>query len=140
MAIQSYKMGPGTLTLGAGGAQDVSAQVRACTVACSESSTTEDAIPVLTGEEIPEEEAVTLAWSIAGSFLQDIAVAGLVAYTWANASEEVPFEFVPNTAAGRQVTGTCRLVPLSIGGDVKSRPTTDFEWKIVDTPVLGDVG
>jgi hypothetical protein len=63
----------------------------------------------------------------------------VVDYTWTNAGEEVPFVAVPNTAEGRQVTGVCRLIPLTIGGEVPTRPTSDFEWAIIGTPVLGAV-
>lgn len=137
MTVNSFKMGPGTLKLGTAGAFDVSAQVTACTVAASESVDTEDDVPVLTGEVLTGDETVTLEWSVSGNFVQDIAVGGVVAYTWTNASDEVDFEFIPNTTAGRKVTGVCRLVPVSVGGDVKTKPRSDFEWAIIGTPVLG---
>lgn len=125
--VNSYKMGPGTLKIGAG-PLDVSAQVTACKVAASENVDESDEIPVLSGDEIPAEEDVTLSWAISGTFVQDLALAGVVAYTWDHASEWVTFTFVPNTAADREITGQCRLIPLDAGGDVKSRPTSDFEW------------
>jgi hypothetical protein len=37
------------------------------------------------------------------------------------------------------VTGTVRLIPLAIGGEVPTRPTSDFEWVIIGTPVFGAV-
>ena len=60
--VNSYKMGPGTLTLGSS-PLDVSAQVTSCKVAASENVSSEDAIPVLSGDEIPGEEDVTLEWA-----------------------------------------------------------------------------
>lgn len=139
MAVQSYKMGPGTLTLGTAGAEDVSAQVTNARVEPAEEVTTTDAIPVLSGEEIPAEDDVTHAFTLAGTFLQDITLGGVIDYTWTNAGDTVDFVFIPNTTAARQVSGQCRLVPLTVGGDVKSRPTTDFSWKVIGTPTFGAV-
>lgn len=136
MAIASYKMGPGVLTFGVGGAQVASAQVTKCLVECDESVASTDAIPVLSGEEIAAEESATLAWKLTGTVVQDIQAAGLVSYTWDNASVEVPFSFVPNSVEDRAVTGVVRIVPLSIGGDVKARNTSDLSWAIIGTPDL----
>lgn len=135
MAIQSFKMGPGTLTFDAG-AQVASAQVTKCAVEADESVKTTDAIPVLSGEELPQQDDVSLAWKLTGSVIQDIQAAGLVAFTWDNASEEVSFAFVPNSVEDRQVSGTVRIIPLSLGGDVNLRNTSDLSWAIIGTPVL----
>jgi hypothetical protein len=135
MAIQSYKMGPGSLTFNAG-AQVASAQVTKCSVEAEESVKTTDAIPVLSGEELPEQESASLSWKLSGTVIQDIQAAGLVSFSWDNAGEEVTFVFVPNTVEDRQVSGTVRIVPLALGGDVDVRNTSDFTWKIIGTPVL----
>lgn len=137
--IGSYKMGPGTLTLGAGGDLiDVSLQVTNCRVEPSENVTKTDAVPVLGGDEIPAEESADLSYRLRGTFVQDLAAAGVLAWTWDNAGEEHPFEFVPNTVAARQVTGTVRIVPLTIGGDVSktARPTSDFDMAVIGEPVF----
>lgn len=134
--IKSYKMGDGTFKLGTAGAQDASCQVTNLRVECSENVSTQEAVPVLCGEELPAEDDVTLSWQVAGNVVQDIAATDLVAYTWTNASQTVDFEFVPSTAEARKVTGQLRLVPLTLGGDVKSRPQSDFTWQIIGTPVL----
>lgn len=136
MALKSFKMGDGTFKLGPAGAQDASCQITNLRVECSESVQTTDAVPVLCGEELPQEDDVTLSWQLSGNVVQDIAAADLVAYTWSNASDEVAFEFVPNTVAARKVSGTVRIVPLTLGGDVKSTPRADFTWQIIGTPVL----
>lgn len=133
MAIESYKQGPGSLTFGA---QDASAQITNCRVEAAEQVTSTDAIPVLSGEELPRQDVVSLNWTLAGTVIQDIGATDLVAYTWANASDEVAFEFIPSTAEGRAVTGTVRLVPLTVGGDNQVRNTADFTMVIVGTPVL----
>lgn len=138
MAIQSFKMGPGSLTFGVGGAQVASAQVTKCAVECDESVSTAEAVPVLSGEELAAEDTVALSWKLTGTVIQDIAAADLVAYTWDNASVEVPFSFIPNTVEDRGVTGTVRVVPLALGGDVNARNTSDLSWTIVGTPTLSD--
>lgn len=138
MAIKTFKMGPGTFKLGALGAQDASCQVTSLRVECSENVQTVEAIPVLCGEELPREDTVSHEWKLAGAVLQDIDAADLVAYTWTNAGVEVPFEFVPSTAEGREVTGTTRIVPLALGGDASTRPSADIDWAIIGTPALGD--
>jgi hypothetical protein len=138
MAIQSFKMGPGALTFGVAGAQNASAQVTKATVECDEAVKTTDAIPVLSGDELPQQDEVSLSWKLTGTVIQDIAAADLVAYTWDNASAEVPFKFTPSTAEDRAVSGTVRIVPLSLGGDVNARNTSDLSWAIIGTPDLDD--
>lgn len=138
MPVQSYTMGPGTLKLGTGGTQDASAQVVRFEVTPSESVDSGDTIDLLDGGQLKDADKVTLEWTASGEVVQDIAALGLVDYTWTNASEEVDFEFVPNTAADRGVTGVVRLVPLKVGGEAKTKPRSEFEWAIVGTPVLGD--
>lgn len=139
MTIQSFKMGPGTLKFGAGLATDVSCQITKGTVTPSAEVDTTDAIDVLCGEEIPEEEEVDYTWSLDFTVVQDIAAAGFIAWTWTNAGTEQAFEFIPNTVSARKVTGTVRVDPLALGGDVKIRNTSDGSWKIVGTPALANV-
>lgn len=138
MPIESYKLGPGTLTFGTT-PTDFSCQVTAATINPSENVEEEDAIPVLCGEELTGEDNVTHTFTISGTLLQDLAADGIVDYTWQNMGQNVPFVFVPSTSAARQVTGTCRIVPLSIGGEVKQRATSDFEFAIIGTPTFGAV-
>jgi hypothetical protein len=104
----------------------------------TENVDTLDAVPMLCGDELPQEENASVTWQVTGTMQQDISAAGVVAYTWDNSGAEVPFSFVPNTVAGREITGVVRVVPLTVGGDVKTRPTSDFTWSAIGTPVLGD--
>lgn len=134
MPIKSYKLGPGTLTIGAGPLA-ASAQVTALRVVPAEEVKSFDAIPVLSGDELPAEESASVRFTLEGTFLQDITVAGIVDYTWTHSGEEAPFEYEPNTVVGAQVSGVVRIVPLVIGGDeVKARPSSDFTWRIIDVP------
>lgn len=139
MAIQSYKLGPGTLKLGAAGVMDVSCQITSGKVEASEKVTTQEALDVLCGEQLAAEDNVSLEWTLSFNLLQDIAAAGSVAWSWTNASTEQAFEFIPNTVGARKVTGTVRVIPITIGGDVKTRPRSDATWKVIGTPVLANV-
>ena len=138
MTILSHKLGPGVLTIGAG-PLDVSAQVTKCIISPEESVDTVDAIDVLSGEQLAAEDTASLKWKLDATFLQDdLAVANFVAYTWANALTNVAFKFIPNNSITRKVTGTLRVVPLAIGGDVKKRNTSDWSVAIIGTPVLAN--
>lgn len=138
MAIERYVLGPGTLSLGSGPLQ-VAAQVRACRVTASENVTETDAIPVLSGEEIAATSDQTYTFALTGTFIQDLAAAGVVDWSWTNKGTEQAFTFVPATAEARQVQGTLIPVPLDIGGDVirpgsGDPPQADFTWRIVGDP------
>lgn len=137
MTINSYKVGPGTFTLGSG-PLDVSAQVTALQVAASESVESEDDVNVLSGEILEGEDVASLDYTVSGTLLQDLAASAVVDYSWQNAGDEVAFKYVPSTAADRAVAGTLRLVPITIGGTAKQRATSDFEWAIIGTPTFGD--
>jgi hypothetical protein len=70
--------------------------------------------------------------------VQDLDTAGLVAWSWAHKGEDVPFTYTPSTAVGTAITGTVTVDPLSIGGDIGSKPTSDFTWTCVGFPTLAD--
>lgn len=140
MPIGSYKMGPGALTIGAGGTiLDASCQVTNARVEPSEDVAKTDAVPVLCGEEIPAEESATYSFRLKATVVQDLAAAGVCDFTWTHAGEELAFEFVPNTVAARAVTGTVRVAPITIGGDVDKtkRPTSDIDWAVIGEPAFG---
>lgn len=139
MAIKSYKMGPGTLKFGAGLATDVSCQVRACRVDWAETVTEEEDLDVLCGEVLEGEDDATYDASLVFTVIQDIDSADFVSWTWANKGTEQLVEFIPSTAEARKVTGTVRVIPVSVGGDVKKRNTADNTWRFTVDPVLGDV-
>jgi len=138
MPIRRYTMGPGSLTLGAGTPLELNAQVTNARIEWAESTTNVDPIPVLSGEEVGAESSTSYTATLAGNLIQDITAAGVVEYTWTNRGEEVPFTFVPNTAAGREITGVCRVGPITLGGDVRDKtPRSDFAWPCTTDPALG---
>lgn len=134
MTVNAQTMGPGTFTIGSVGSPlDLTAQVTSLKV--SPSADAEDSIVTLSGDTLAGER--TYSWTLGGTLVQDLTDAGMFDYTWTNKGTQVPFTFTPSTAAGRSVTGTVIVDPLEIGGDVKKKNTTDFEWVIVGDPELG---
>lgn len=139
MPIQSDVLGPGLLSLGSG-PLDVSAQLTSCRVNVSENVTSGDAVKVLSGEELEADESVDFTFALEGNLLQDLQALGVVDWSWTNKGTEQPFTFVPNNTRARQVSGVLKPVPLSIGGDeVERRMASDFTWRIVGTPIFGNV-
>jgi len=134
MTVQAQTLGPGTFTIGSVGTPlDLTAQVTSIKV--TPSADAEDSIVTLSGETLAGER--TYSWTLGGTLVQDLTDAGMFDYTWTNKGTQVPFTFTPSTAAGRSVTGTVIVDPLELGGDVKKKNTTDFEWVIVGDPELG---
>lgn len=140
MAIKSVKMGPGTLKFGAS-PLDISAQVRECLV--NPETETSDPVDVLSGEQLAGDD--TYSWTLEATVIQDIDAAGFVAWTWANKGTIQSFVFIPATASGRQVSGYVKVKPVALGGEVKKRNESDFEFVITNSagalvdPVLGPI-
>jgi hypothetical protein len=135
MPAKTVKLGPGLLAIGEVASEiDFTCQVTAAHVDWEVDAG--DDTPVLCGETVPGER--TYSSVLAGTLYQDLGLAsGIVEYSWAHKGEEVPFKFVPNTAAAQQVSGSLILDPLSVGGDeAGANMTSDFEWAIVGEPVL----
>lgn len=133
MPVKSQKMGPGTFTLGAGPTA-FSDQVRDLTIQVTENVQTTEAIPVLSGSEIPAEEDATYKYAVAVGFLTDVWSNGIAEYTWDNEGITVPFSFVPNTAAGSEIEGSCRIVPINVGGTAKQRMQADVVFQCPEKP------
>lgn len=136
MAIKTYDIGPGTLTVGAA-PLNVGAQITSCRVETSESVTSTDAIPVLSGEELAGTERVEFTHTLRANVFQDFDAAGLVAYSYAQAGNWVPCVFTPSTARGMKITGQVCIVPVTIGGDVTGtaakrgeNPRSDITWRL----------
>jgi hypothetical protein len=134
MPAKVNKLGPGTLKVGELGTEvDFSCQVTAAHVDTSVDEA-DDTI-VLCGDTIPG--ARTYSYALAGTLLQDLDAAGIVALSWETPGAQVPFEFIPVTAGAAKVAGTLILDPLTIGGEEAGQNmTSDFEWAIVGTPTF----
>lgn len=140
VATKSYKMGPGTLTVGAGPLA-LEQQLANARVEWSESvSGGTDDLDLLNGNVLEGDDGTpSYAATLAGNLVQDISAAGAVAWSWANKGTEQPFTFIPNATEARKVTGVCVPVPITVGGDVKTTPRADFTWRCIGSPVLAAV-
>jgi hypothetical protein len=142
MTLYRRVVGPGRFTLTSVAGEppvetetDFSCQLTTATIAWSDE--TEDPISVLCGDEEPGD--TTWSATISGTMHQDRRPAGLVRWTWEHKGEVFDSVFVANDADGIQVSGRVKVKPLDIGGDVKTSPTSDFEWEYVGEPVIEDL-
>lgn len=132
-----HTLGPGSLIIGSVGTQlDMSCQLT--NIKFSAEADSEDPATVLCGDTIAGQR--NYSWTLAGSTFQDIEADGVVDFTWKNAGVEVPFKFVPDSAGDAAVTGRVTIDPIELGGDVKVRNQSEFEWSCVGTPVFVPVG
>lgn len=127
MPPESYKVRDGLFTVGATD-ESFAQQVREMAVDPSENVESEDDIEVLSGDTIEGVDEVTHDYVLTAKILQDLSAAGFVAWTWTHAGEWVPFTFQPRGDVARAVTGEVRVVPVRIGGAVKSRAESDLSW------------
>lgn len=135
MAVQTYKLGPGELIIGSGPGQNISCQITKAGIEWDKDSG--DSVTVLCGDTVAGDTTYTA--KLTGTMYQDISASGFLTWSWANKGTEQPFEFIPNTVSARKVTGTLVVDPLNLGGDVATKPTSDFELDIVGTPVIATV-
>lgn len=136
MPVEYITVGPGTLTIGASGSlQDFSAQ--ATSVKLTPSVDNGDPINVLSGEQVAGDRSES--FTLDGTFLQDLGADSLTEWLFTNRGTEQPFVFVPSTAAGRQISGSLIVEAIDIGGDVKTKPTSDFSFVIVGAPAIAAV-
>lgn len=133
MPPKVHKLGPGLLTLGeTASEQEFGSQ---CTrVAVEPSWGDEDPIPVLSGEEYSEPGE--FEGTLTGEFLQEYGLASLIAWTWENTGKWVPFRFKPRNDAEMLLTGEVRVLAVTVGGDVKSTNTSEFEWQVRELPEM----
>lgn len=132
MPTDSYRLGPGLLSLGG---TEFNVQLTNCRVETSENVTEGEDLNLLDGSTLDGIDDVTHTSTLSGNAVQDLLAAGLVDYTWANNGDEVAFSFKPVTARDATITGTVRILRLTVGGDVKTRPRSDFTFAIIGEPV-----
>lgn len=135
MPTDSYKLGPGTLTLGESPTTiEMNVQVTNARIEPSENVDEGDDLNLLSGTTLEGEDNVTYSYALAGTMVQDLFDTGVTAFTWAHKGEELPFTFTPVTSRTATVEGVVRVIPVQIGGDVKVRNTADFSWVVIGEP------
>ena len=91
-----------------------------------------DAIEVLSGETITPDDETT--WQLVIVAIQDFDDSeGFQAFSLDRAGDLVAYSWKPN-AAGPTFTGTVRVRPVPIGGDVASRLSVTAEWPCEGAP------
>lgn len=135
MSTNVITMGPGALTIGsAGSLANFAGQCSACRLVPSVD--TDDPIAVLDGGEVPGDRSES--WTLTGTLLQDLgATESTTEWLFEHRGEQHPFSFTPSTAAGKTISGTLVVEAIEIGGDVKTKPTSDFEFQLVGAPTIG---
>lgn len=140
------KLGPGTVTFGAGTAKEFSAEVTGVSVEHSYDETERKATLADTSKPAPVKSRGADALSI--DFLNDLTSSGYYAYAYANDLTESPFVFIPSTASGAKWEGTVTVtLPDSIGAgtwgdDIESSVTLtgspfDFTPEGAAAPIKG---
>lgn len=137
MAINTTTVGAGTLTVGAvAELTNFSGQVTSVRVIPSVDYG--DQLRALSGEVVAGDR--TESWTIEGTILQDLgATESTTEWLFEHRGESHVFEFVPNTAKGKKVVGTVTVEAIEVGGDVGTKPTSDFAWTLVGDPVITDL-
>lgn len=137
MAVKAHRLGPGTLHFGETGT-DTEFSGQATNIRLSPSVNEEDTVPVLSGEELAGDD--TVDWVVAGSLLQSFDKDGLIHWCYENRLQEISFEFIPSTVdSDYGWRGVAKIVPLEVGGDVKTKNTTDFEFRCIGEPETFDI-
>lgn len=134
MAVgDTYKLGPGELTIGSTGTPiDVSCLVNNASITMSKDEG--DSTTKLCGDVVPG--AVTYTYSLSGNVDTDISdPAGLFALSQASPGTQQDFSFTPSDEAGTKAAGKLVIDPLDFGGDETGvTMTSDFEFSIVGKP------
>ena len=126
MAPKLTRLGDGFLTLDAGGAGETEfgEQVTEVTLAPKSS----ERLYVLSGGSIANE-----SFELAGKLLPDFGEAeSLQEWCFTNRGKEFDFEFVPNKAKSKSVTGRLTVEAVAIGGKVRANDEVDFKFEAVD--------
>lgn len=127
-------LGPGTLTLGASGTlKEFSAHTTSASLEPSYSDG--DAIDLLDGSIEKEQDEET--WTLSGEIRQELTVSALEDWCLENAGQEMPFTFSPVDSVAKTYTGIVRVRAVTIGGDVKTKNTSSFEFPIIGRPEIG---
>lgn len=128
----------GILLLGETGSEvDYACQVSAITV--EPSVDTEDNTPVLCGDDEPGASTYSATANI--TFFQDLPLPdGLTKASWDHRGERWHFRYFPNAEdmENLAVDGDIIIQPMTIGGDLRSKPTSEVTWDFVGMPTIMD--
>ncbi|GAA3342978.1 hypothetical protein GCM10017714_33640 [Curtobacterium pusillum] len=135
MVATAHMLGPGSLKLGETASQrEIAAQLTKFSL--EPKSDFEDDVPVLSGETVPGDASTD--WSIKGTANQDFDKESIEMYCYQHRLQDVPFLFTPSNDHDVSWSGVCTVVPLTVGGDVKKKNTSDFEFRVIGEPTPVD--
>lgn len=136
MPVNTITVGPGVLTIGSDTAlQNFSGQITSAKVTPNVDKG--DPINVLSGETVAGDRTET--FTLNGTMLQDFgAAASKTEWLFAQRGVTHPFVYTPSSAAGKSISGSLVVEAIEIGGDVTTKPTSDFEFELVGPPVIGE--
>jgi hypothetical protein len=96
-----------------------------------------DPVETLDGSTITADEVSS--WTLELGAIQDFTdPAGFVRFCFDNAGDVVAFAWSPNGATGPDFTGSCKVRPVAIGGDVNARLTATVSFAVEGTPTWAD--
>ena len=141
LPMADTKLGPGTLTIGDVGTEiDIACLINGAKIVASKDQA--DSTVKLCGSTRPG--AVTYTYELSGNVDVDIATSsGLFALSNSAAGTQLPFTFVPSTAAATSASGTLTIDPLDFGADENGADlVSDFAWALAGAPTytFGDAG
>jgi len=138
------KVGPGMLAIGeVGSAVDIAARCSSALIKWKKDA--EDSEQMLSGDT--EAGDVVYTAQLTAKVKQgDLTASGLVAFTWSNKGQQLPFVYSPY-GDGPDIVGELIVDPIDVGGDVGTKPTSDITWDCIGEPELsgndlgaGDLG
>lgn len=137
MAVNTITMGPGSLTIGATtDLTNFTGQITSIRLVPSVDQG--DSVMVLSGESVAGDR--TESFTLEGTVFQDLgATTSTTEWLFTNRGETHVFEFIPSTAKGKKITGSLVVEAIEIGGDVNTKPTSDFSFVVVGTPTITSV-
>lgn len=129
-------LGPGSLKIGDTGTErEFAADLSKAGLNVSTDS--EDPTPMLDGSNMTGEDTDT--WTLAGTLQQSYDFDSLEKFCFDNRGKELPFVFTPNNDGGIDWSGVVKIRPVNIGGDVKKKNTSDFEFPVIGDPLPAEV-
>lgn len=131
MPTKSYVVGKGVLKITTPDkALDLAVQVTSAKI--TPSVKRDDDIVVLSGATIAG--ATNYTATLEFTALQDLTANGVIDYSWKNAGQEVQFEFSPAKQGAMKFAGAVIIDPITAGGDVNARATSEVKWNCIGMP------
>lgn len=131
-AATIHKLGPGQLTFGETGAP-TEFGVKTSSVTLTPDVDDGDEITVLSGDTVMDDAAIN--WKLEGEIYQTFDKDSLLAWCNENNGKVMPFIFKPRSDQPLTCKGKATIRPLPIGGNVKERNTSKFEFKASDVTI-----